>query len=163
MFCAGERTRELNCRTTTYPSSPSPSLVLASKTKVKHVSRERPLMHAHPHTHNPRDPQKVPARAQAHASPKIVASSDSRQQELQPAPWEGRRMTIDDAGSLGSSTSFPSLTVSLTGWGDARTKRTGGVRGAGKRSAVRNNGSHRAQGTITMTKPREVLVEGSLR
>ncbi|CAM9196559.1 unnamed protein product [Ectocarpus sp. 12 AP-2014] len=117
---------------------------------VKQVSRERPLTHERPHTRNPRDPRNVPARPNAHISPK---NSTSIRADCNADP----RYTGDDGGSTKSS--FPSLPMSLTGWGEGRG---GGSLGMGGVPGRPTRGK-KDRGMITMTKPKDIIVQGLLR
>ena len=148
------------------------------------MSRERPLTHERPHTHNPRDPHKVPAREQAHVSPKSnrnnVFSVGSGGGD---GGGGGRNKAAVGGGCSGSSTgeggasrdscSFPSLPMSLAAWGapafggrlGSETTGGGGSGGGAEFSsgAGCSNSSKQGHDVITMTKPRDVLVEGLLR
>ena len=101
------------------------------------MSRERPLTHERPHTHNPRDPHKVPAREQAHVSPKTnrnassiginsstgissIGSNSSGGGGGGRVGGDASTTTKDDGrGGVTSrdSCSFPSLPMSLAAWG----------------------------------------------
>lgn len=113
------------------------------------MSRERPLTHERPHTRNPRDPRNVPPRQNFHSSPKSYNDGGD----------DGYRKKAGGAeGSVkASSASFPSLPMSLMGWG--RDGLGGGNGGASPAMA----GGSKGHGMITMTKPKEILVEGLLR
>ncbi|CBN74549.1 hypothetical protein Esi_0030_0041 [Ectocarpus siliculosus] len=119
--------------------------------KVKQVSRERPLTHERPYTRNPRDPRNVPARPNAHVSPK---NSTSSRVGCNADP----QYTGDDGGSTKSS--FPSLPMSLTGWGEGGG---GGSLGKGGGVPGRPMRGKKGRGMITMTKPKEIIVQGLLR
>ncbi|CAM9474718.1 unnamed protein product, partial [Hapterophycus canaliculatus] len=112
--------------------------------KVKQVSRERPLTHERPHTRNPRDPRNVPARQNAHVSPKSKNSDHHRRGSSKPD---------------GGSSSLPSLSMSLSGWNAGEGGMPSRVGGASGR-ATRSKGG---RGMISMTKPKNILVEGLLR
>lgn len=113
------------------------------------MSRERPLTHERPHTRNPRDPRKVPARSSPHTSPKSNGNNHAKKPEREGGDID-KRVKAGVAGTTKSSSSFPSLPMSLNGWGvqggpDGTTRGTKGL------------------GMISMTKPKEILVEGLLR
>ncbi|CAM9372894.1 unnamed protein product [Ectocarpus fasciculatus] len=119
--------------------------------KVKLVSRERPLTHERPHTRNPRDPRNVPARPNAHVSPK---NSTSSRADRNTDP----QCTDDDGGSTKSS--FPALPMSLTGWGEGGGGGSLGMEGGDPGRPARGK---KGRGMITMTKPKEIIVQGLLR
>ena len=152
------------------------------------MSRERPLTHERPHTHNPRDPHKVPAREQAHASPKsirsnsivgIVSSNSSGGGGGGGGGEGGDKEGVGGAGCGGSSVgdggeasrdscSFPSLPMSLAAWGAPAFGGVGGgvgggFGGGGGGVGGRSGSIKQGLDVITMTKPRDVLVEGLLR
>lgn len=114
------------------------------------MSRERPLTHERPHTRNPRDPRNIPARKSPHVSPK----GNGRHNGDKPEGVAGDERSAQ-AGVAGAakSSSFPSLPMSLNGWGVQ-----GALAGAGGATRVMKN-----HGIINMAKPKEILVEGLLR
>lgn len=136
-----------------------PRKQISNDAQVKQVSRERPLTHERPHTRNPRDPRNVPARENVHVSPKTKKNNDHHQRGGNKADGRGSKKAGLVGASLGSS-SFPSLSMPLSGWGAGEGGTPYAGAGGASGEAPRSRGGH---GVISMTKPKDILVQGLLR
>lgn len=106
------------------------------------------MTHERPHTRNPRDPRHIPARKSPHVSPKGNNPEGAEGDDV-------LRVKAAAMAGIGKPSSFPSLPMSLNGWGVGRGGGSGGHGGT-----TRGMKDH---SMITMAKPKEILVEGFLR